>query len=163
MEKEGAYLDIRARYFFAGTRLDLQTGRERPPETGDPLFWSLAGARGDDERGDKWNLRRPMPFVQPEKRIGSHEAEQCSIRGEFGSKRQESLQRKVGHPCRLWSVGEGNSETRFGADGQAGHGKAITKAGSGSLRLERLGSDRSEDDGVQRESAPSGPGNCKMA
>lgn len=104
-----------------------------------------------------------MPFVQPEKRIGSHEKEQSSIRREFGSKREESLQRKVGRSCRLWRVGERNRETRFGADGQAGHGKAIAKAGGGSLRLEGLRAHRSEDDCIQRKSCAGSAGNSQMA
>lgn len=57
VEKEEPDLDVGVRYLLAGSRLNLQTRRERLPETGNPLFWSLARARGDDEWGGEWNLR----------------------------------------------------------------------------------------------------------
>jgi uncharacterized membrane protein len=163
MENESPDLDIEVGNIRTRSGFDLQTGRESVPEPGNPLFRFLARPRGDNQGRYEGNLRRPMPFAKPKKRVGAHETEQDATGRKFGAQRPEGIHGEVGFSRELWPIDKRNRETRLGGDGQPGHGHAVLEGGNRPLGFKRLCADRSEDDCVQRKSRAGGAGNSQVA
>ena len=103
-----------------------------------------------------------MPAAQRKKRVGAHEAKENAVRLKFGAQAEQRLKSEVGSAGGLWSIGKRNGEARLAGDGQAGHGQAVFKAGGGSMRFERLRSDRGKKHGIQMERGTGSARHCQM-
>ncbi len=156
-------LDIGVGSIRAGCRFNRQTRWKRCLEAGNPLLGALAGPRSNDQGRNKGDLRRPMPAVQSEKRIGAHEAKQSAVRRECSAQTLKRLQRKVGLAGGFWRIGKRNSESRLAGNGHLGHGQAVFIAGRRSMRLERLCANRGKEHGIQPKSRTSSARNRQMA